>query len=1249
MLETLHRRRRLFLAAALTTFAACAPDSALELSADQGALTASNIQVSTSADRSSPVLLAGQSLSGVVHVFAAGANSKWQDVAFFVDDAAMAGTPHHVDGTAPFDLAGTAANGQANPFDTRTLADGSHSIGIRVRMHNGKYQSQTVSFTVSNSADPDPDPEPEPDPDPSTELSIFGPQVTPTVLTDPDTASVELGVKFRASVPGAITGIRFYKGSAANGGTHVGSLWSASGQKLASAPFTQETSSGWQTVRFAAPVSIAANTTYVASYFAPMGAYSASNGFFTGKGEVNGPLTALASGVDGPNGVYAYGSGGFPTQSYQDSNYFVDVLFVANSTQPGGDTTAPGAPPSLTANATSATSIALAWSSASDNVGVTGYQIFRGTTLVATVSGDTLAFTDTGLSPSTTYSYTVRAQDGAGNIGPASAPASATTQAGTPAPATGVYQVKGRFLHDPCGEKLIVRGVEQVFWNPWLSPNGEFIAQIAKTGANTVRLLPHITQNSTLPAGTTPLTLAQVENLIQLSISHGMMVDIALDGGGSVDIYLRSDVKALLQKYEKHLVLHAMGEGTQSTASAWASDSIAGISKLRAAGYKAPIYVMSNTYGRNLPTLLSHGQQVFDSDPLKNVVFGWQAYWSGTYYQSQYGMSLHEAFAKVRDAAFPIQAGIMGVTDPWSNSLAMDYSLAMADSQAWEIGWLWWDWRLSGAHTSLTTDGTYGNWQSPWGADVVINNANSLQKTSKKTAFLQNGTCAPGTGTGSGDTTAPTAAFGAPASGATVSGTVTVTGTAADDVGVTGVQLRIGSAAWQPATGTTSWSFAFDTTKLANGSHTLTVQATDAAGNTGTATRMFNVSNTSTPTQPGGSLNLPRVPWEGGPAYYKQFPAAVALGWDQPTFFPIGVWYEGVYTQSEVDLDKDVGINTYVALTAPTNMSLVRQNGMSVVSSHGENPGWGSETVGWNLADEPDMIYGPGWDAWSGNWGWNTCSPIQDQGGRCGYTVQQTLLDAAPKNGRFMYSNYGKGVMLWETDTQAATFVNTFTSVASNDIYWYTDPNICGEMQTFLGLPSSTCRLAANYGVTMDKMRRLDGLDGKRQPIFNFIEVGHPFSENWAPTITPDQAAGAVMNSLIHEARGILYFNHSFGGSCVTQHALREPCYSAVRAKVKETNQRIKALAPVLNTQSYAHTFNANLDTMLKEYNGSFYIFAMVGRAKAPGAYTLTLPAGMGGTTVEVLNENRTLNISNGTFSDTFAAEYSYHIYKITP
>ncbi|HEV2780964.1 MAG TPA: DUF4082 domain-containing protein [Actinophytocola sp.] len=407
---------------------------------------------------------------------------------------------------------------------------------------------------------------------------------------------------------------------------------------------------------------------------------------------------------------------------------------------------------------------------------------------------------------------------------------------------------------------------------------------------------------------------------------------------------------------------------------------------------------------------------------------------------------------------------------------------------------------------------------------------------------------------------------------------------------------------------------------------------------------------TTTTTTGGGGPDLPRVPWEGGPEYYAQFSAAAA--WTDPNFFPVGVWFESVLQQSDVDLDRGAGINTYVELTDNSDLNLVRANGMYAMTS-GPRPGTGAETVSWLLTDEADMWGGPGSDVWTGRFPsqGTVCDPPEPQG-KCGYTVMQTMRDRMPQgDGRFLYANYGKGVTFWETDEQAGRFVNEFTDATSADTYWYTDPWVCplpGETDRY-GTTLETCRLAASYGLIMNRVRDLDAVDGRRQPVYAFIEDGHPFTENDAPTIDGDKITGAVMSSLIHEARGIIYFNHNFGGPCLSHHVLRDPCGADIRGPVTRVNEQIRQLAPVLNTQSFQYTFNPSLDTMLKAHDGSFYIFTMLGRGTPTGSHTLTLPPGLDAATAEVLFENRSLSLTDGQLTDTFAAEHTYHVYKITP
>ncbi|MGP3956815.1 glycosyl hydrolase family 18 protein [Nonomuraea sp. 3N208] len=94
----------------------------------------------------------------------------------------------------------------------------------------------------------------------------------------------------------------------------------------------------------------------------------------------------------------------------------------------GGDTTAPSVPGNLRSTGVTSTSVALAWNASTDNVAVTGYEVYRGSTLITTVTGTT--YTDTGLTAATAYTYTVRARDAAGNRSAASSPVTATTTGG---------------------------------------------------------------------------------------------------------------------------------------------------------------------------------------------------------------------------------------------------------------------------------------------------------------------------------------------------------------------------------------------------------------------------------------------------------------------------------------------------------------------------------------------------------------------------------------------------------------------------------------------------------------------------------------------------------------------------------------------------------------------------------------------------------------------------------------------------
>jgi hypothetical protein len=159
-----------------------------------------------------------------------------------------------------------------------------------------------------------------------TGTGLWGDSIAPPMIVT-DTAPTEVGVRFQSARAGYIQGLRFYKG-AANTGEHLGNLWTTDGQLLASATFTTETGSGWQEVTFAQSVPISANTTYVASYHTSSGAFAMTEGYFQSFPAAAAPLKTVGA------GVYRHGPSGFPTSTYANSNFWVDVKF-GNAPAPG--------------------------------------------------------------------------------------------------------------------------------------------------------------------------------------------------------------------------------------------------------------------------------------------------------------------------------------------------------------------------------------------------------------------------------------------------------------------------------------------------------------------------------------------------------------------------------------------------------------------------------------------------------------------------------------------------------------------------------------------------------------------------------------------------------------------------------------------------------------------------------------------------------------------------------------------------
>lgn len=178
-------------------------------------------------------------------------------------------------------------------------------------------------------------------------MTLWGAAPDASPVLDADSASVELGTSFVSTMPGTVIGVKFWK-TPENTGIHVGHLWGPTGKLLATAKFTNETESAWQTVTFNMPIVIKAHQKYVVSYHAPHGRYVATTDF-SGRAD-----SSVLSVQQGKSGVYSYGKlSKYPSSTWHSSQYWVDVLFVPSGTSASPEPTArPTTKPKPTASAT---------------------------------------------------------------------------------------------------------------------------------------------------------------------------------------------------------------------------------------------------------------------------------------------------------------------------------------------------------------------------------------------------------------------------------------------------------------------------------------------------------------------------------------------------------------------------------------------------------------------------------------------------------------------------------------------------------------------------------------------------------------------------------------------------------------------------------------------------------------------------------------------------------------------------------
>jgi hypothetical protein len=218
--------------------------------------------------------------------------------------AAVPASVAYVSGTRTATLTPSGLLGAATTYTVQ--------LASTIKSDDGTALSGTTSWTFTTGPCP---------------CSVFPASLTPTITgastqdgrSGSGPFSYELGMKFTVDTATQLTAIRFYK-SPGETGTHVGTLWTSDGTKVATVTFSGETSSGWQQQSFATPIALQTGTTYVVSVNANAFFVVTPGGLAASQG--SGPLHSVV----GSNGVFGAAAGVFPTGTYNSGNYFVDVV-----------------------------------------------------------------------------------------------------------------------------------------------------------------------------------------------------------------------------------------------------------------------------------------------------------------------------------------------------------------------------------------------------------------------------------------------------------------------------------------------------------------------------------------------------------------------------------------------------------------------------------------------------------------------------------------------------------------------------------------------------------------------------------------------------------------------------------------------------------------------------------------------------------------------------------------------------------
>ncbi|HEX8668993.1 MAG TPA: cellulase family glycosylhydrolase [Allosphingosinicella sp.] len=304
----------------------------------------------------------------------------------------------------------------------------------------------------------------------------------------------------------------------------------------------------------------------------------------------------------------------------------------------------------------------------------------------------------------------------------------------------GTMQVIGRHLYTAAGERVVLRGVNEML-SISKDPTGAWVMdEIAKTGANTVRIftLPEYPASSLDAA----MANAVANGLIPIPECHaatGKWERVQV----CVDYWTRPEIVAVLKKHRRWALLNIANEaGAEVTREAFITGYRSAIAQIRAAGIDVPLMIDGSGWGQEYRMLLGSWAEVNAADPRKAVIVSAHSYWVGT--EEERKAHYRYVIDTVTRENIPFVMG-EGPTPSGYDCTASPFEWAMGELQRAEIGWLAWSWGLhpngdcrEANRYDMTEGGVFGRWKTDFGEKIALAHPASIRNTSRRPCSIPN-------------------------------------------------------------------------------------------------------------------------------------------------------------------------------------------------------------------------------------------------------------------------------------------------------------------------------------------------------------------------------------------------------------------------------------------------------------------------------------------------------------------------------